>query len=65
MVWIASNKFKVTHYLKKTLNQTHILLGLTKKSQNMNLTIYLKTIGRNVDPRPMIIFPKSDLSLDG
>jgi hypothetical protein len=41
------------------------LLDLTKKLKNMNLTIYLKTIGRNIDPSARITFPKSDLSLDG
>lgn len=35
-----------------------------QKSQNMNLTIYLKTIGRNVDPRAGITFPKTDRRSD-
>jgi hypothetical protein len=41
------------------------LKNLLKISKNASLTIYLKTIGQNIDWASMITLSKSDLRLDG
>jgi hypothetical protein len=52
----APNNTKPT---ENTLSNSYFA-RFNQKSQNMNLTIYLKTIGRNVDPSARIPFLKTD-----
>jgi len=65
MVWVASCKFQVTHYvLKENTRLNSYFKILTQNLKNMNLVFYLKTISENVDLNVKITFPKTDLSLD-